>query len=81
MRIVKIRWHDAVVDSGKTPMSSFDDDYEGPLPCESVGYVVADNDDYMSVATTLQYNPDNYVEITTIPRGCIESVEYLTTAM
>ena len=81
-RIVEVEWEDSNAVHGWH--KSEDNDYT-TSPCVSVGYVVDDRDEAISLAESLDQSPDkpnvkihNHGCVTTIPRSAIRKVTELS---
>ena len=72
MKAVKVLW----VDSCNSNMNwTFTEDIEvEPMYINSFGVVVKDTDEFLAIAQNYGDNPEQYSNITTIPKGCIKEV-------
>lgn len=72
MKVVKVLW----VDSCNSNMNwTFAEDIEiEPMYIESFGVVIKDTDEFLAIAQNYGDNPEQYSNITTIPKGCIKEV-------
>ena len=72
MKVVKVLW----VDSCNSNMNwTVAEDIEiEPMYIDSFGVVVKDTDEFLAIAQNYGDNPEQYSNITTIPKGCIKEV-------
>lgn len=71
-RMVVVSWRDAYSRSAWTPAPAT----LGPMPCLTVGFLVEDEKEYITVAQSWSTD-DGIGDRTSIPRGCITSVKTL----
>jgi hypothetical protein len=72
LRLVLVRWHDAWFDV-EQPAGGWREDYL----VQTVGFLVRENLDVISVAQELLPGREGYRAVTHIPRGVVESVTTL----
>jgi hypothetical protein len=72
LRLVLVRWHDAWFDL-EQPAGGWRDDYL----VQTVGFLVREGPDVVSIAQELLPGRDGYRAVTHIPRGIIESISTL----
>lgn len=72
MKVVKVLW----VDSCNSNMNwTVAEDIEiEPMYIDSFGIVIKDTDEFLAIAQNYGDNPEQYSNITTIPKGCIKEV-------
>jgi len=72
MKIVKVLW----IDSCNSNMNwTVAEDIEvEPIYINSFGVVVKDTDEFLAIAQNYGNDPEQYSNITTIPKGCIKEV-------
>jgi len=72
MKVVKVLW----VDSCNSNMNwtAAEDIKVEPMYINSFGVVVKDTDDFLTIAQNYGNGPEQYSNITTIPKGCIKEV-------
>lgn len=72
MKVVKVLW----IDSCNSNMNwTVAEDIEvEPMCIDSFGVVVKDTDEFLAIAQNYGDNPEQYSNITTIPKGCIKEV-------
>jgi hypothetical protein len=72
MKAVKVLW----VDSCNSNINwTFAEDIEvEPIYIDSFGVVVKDTDEFLAIAQNYGDDPEQYSNITTIPKGCIKEV-------
>ena len=72
MKVVKVLW----VDSCNSNMNwTVAEDIEvEPMYINSFGVVVKDSDEFLAIAQNYGNDPEQYSNITTIPKGCIKEV-------
>jgi hypothetical protein len=74
--MVCVRWEDPIAEEG--PWVSPDDLHLKPAYVETLGWVVLESPEYITVASTVSLTPDMmYGDVNVIPRGCIRSIQPL----
>lgn len=72
MKIVKVEWLD--ICSGTPNWSRYDELELGPLKCVSVGLLLKETDEYISIAQNYNEEEDLVSDTMTFPRAIITSV-------
>lgn len=80
-RLVRVDWVD-IVDYGESWLNaSEDDEFPVPLPVRTVGWLIKESIEFITVASTIGHGEGHVLQfsnITAIPRGVIEDMEFLT---
>jgi hypothetical protein len=74
-KIVRVLWTDSQGHGGWMDVSEAKKDL--PLVVESVGYLITDTDDHVTIVQSITDEEDRVADSITIPRICIHSVDVL----
>ena len=74
MRIIKINWVDSVRASDWTLLEDIDDK---PLDCVSVGFLIKETDEQITIAQNYGIKPEQVCNLMTIPRCSIKDIKEL----
>ena len=74
MKIVQIKWIDSCASNQNWNfVQDFDGDIE-PIKIISVGFLLQENDDVITIAQNYGTNPEQVCNLMTIPKGCIKQI-------
>ena len=74
MKIVKISWIDSCASNSHWNLvEDFDGDIE-PIKIVSIGFLLQENDDIVTIAQNFGTNPEQVCNLMTIPKGCIKEI-------
>lgn len=74
MRIIKINWVDSVRASDWALLEDIDDK---PLDCVSVGFLIKETDEQITIAQNYGIKPEQVCNLMTIPRCSIRDIKEL----
>lgn len=72
MKVVKVLWVDSC--NSNINWTVAEDIEAKPMYIDSFGVVIKDTDEFLVIAQNYGNNPEQYSNITTIPKGCIKEV-------
>jgi len=75
MKIVRIEWLD--ICHGQTNWSFIDQLDLGPLECVSVGFLIKETDEYISIAENYNESEGLVADTMTFPKAIVKKVEEL----
>ena len=74
MKIVQIKWIDSCASNQNWNfIQDFDGDIE-PIKIISVGFLLQENDDVVTIAQNYGTDPEQVCNLMTIPKGCIKQI-------
>jgi len=68
-KVVKVRWIDSMSDTGRWTLAE-DIDMK-PTECTTFGFLVEENEEFITVAQTLGMEPEQYCQMMCIPQKAI----------
>ena len=72
MKAVKVEWIDSTSDNGRWCLSQDVDIH--PVECITLGFIVEDNDRFITLAQTLGKNPEQFCQMICIPKSAIRNM-------
>lgn len=69
MKVVKVKWVDSLSDNGRWTLKEDIDDYVAE--CVSYGWLVTDNDNYITIALNRIAEPEQYCQMISIPKCAV----------
>ena len=78
-KLVKIDWIDSACSNSWWTFGDEEKELEKitPISITSVGYVIKEADTYICLAQNIGDEPDQFCNVITIPKGCIEKMTTL----
>ena len=74
-KVVKVKWIDSMSDGGRWTLAE-DIDMK-PTECTTFGFLVDENENFITVAQTLGMEPEQYCQMICIPQKAITHFEVI----